>query len=212
MSAPSLGRSCARACGRRRRVRDPVRLHAAGARGGAPPRRSDCSRAATSTALPQPSPAEPCGSARRRWSSTDRPSGWRFRCVRHGCPGERDLGADPARAVELLTESGSLSRRRGRPRARAPTANLRVATIPSCGARSCPAAVEGIRGPVRGSADSDRRTIREHAAGRVLPLADAGADLHGSPSPRWPSPQRLDGRRAHVKPTKRRFPKRPSFA
>jgi hypothetical protein len=30
--------------------------------------------------------------------------GWWFRCVAKGCAGKRDLGADPARAVELLTE------------------------------------------------------------------------------------------------------------
>lgn len=31
--------------------------------------------------------------------------GWWFRCVGSGCSGKRDLGTDPARAVELLTES-----------------------------------------------------------------------------------------------------------
>lgn len=30
--------------------------------------------------------------------------GWWFRCVSNGCAGKRDLSADPARAVELLTE------------------------------------------------------------------------------------------------------------
>jgi hypothetical protein len=30
--------------------------------------------------------------------------GWWFRCVTEGCNGKRDLGSDPARAVELLTE------------------------------------------------------------------------------------------------------------
>jgi hypothetical protein len=30
--------------------------------------------------------------------------GWWFRCVAKGCSGKRDLGTDPARAVELLTE------------------------------------------------------------------------------------------------------------
>ncbi|OGO53767.1 MAG: hypothetical protein A2Z32_10615 [Chloroflexi bacterium RBG_16_69_14] len=30
--------------------------------------------------------------------------GWWFRCVTNGCQGKRDLGRDPARAVELLTE------------------------------------------------------------------------------------------------------------
>lgn len=30
--------------------------------------------------------------------------GWWFRCIRPGCGGKRDLGRDPVRAVELLTE------------------------------------------------------------------------------------------------------------
>ena len=30
--------------------------------------------------------------------------GWWFRCVAHGCQGKRDLGRDPARAIELLTK------------------------------------------------------------------------------------------------------------
>ena len=30
--------------------------------------------------------------------------GWWFRCVTPGCSGKRDLGTDPARAVELLTQ------------------------------------------------------------------------------------------------------------
>jgi hypothetical protein len=29
--------------------------------------------------------------------------GWWFRCIRPRCPGKRDLGGDPARAVDLLT-------------------------------------------------------------------------------------------------------------
>jgi hypothetical protein len=33
--------------------------------------------------------------------------GWWFRCVTQGCAGKRDLGRDPARAVELLTEPPS---------------------------------------------------------------------------------------------------------
>ncbi len=42
-----------------------------------------------------------CGSA----MILDRSSrGWWFRCVTKGCAGKRDLGTDPARAVELLTE------------------------------------------------------------------------------------------------------------
>lgn len=35
--------------------------------------------------------------------------GWWFRCVAEGCTGKRDLGSDPARAVELLTEPPSSS-------------------------------------------------------------------------------------------------------
>lgn len=31
--------------------------------------------------------------------------GWWFRCVAPGCSGKRDLGADPARAIELLTDA-----------------------------------------------------------------------------------------------------------
>ena len=30
--------------------------------------------------------------------------GWRFRCVASGCQGKRDLGRDPGRAVDLLTQ------------------------------------------------------------------------------------------------------------
>ncbi len=30
--------------------------------------------------------------------------GWWLRCVQVGCKGKRDLGADPGRAVELLTQ------------------------------------------------------------------------------------------------------------
>jgi hypothetical protein len=32
------------------------------------------------------------------------PRGWWFRCVTSGCTGKRDLGRDPARAVDLLTQ------------------------------------------------------------------------------------------------------------
>jgi hypothetical protein len=32
--------------------------------------------------------------------------GWWFRCTIAGCGGKRDLGSQPARALELLTESG----------------------------------------------------------------------------------------------------------
>jgi hypothetical protein len=32
------------------------------------------------------------------------PHGWWFRCVAKGCTGKRDLGKEPARAVELLTQ------------------------------------------------------------------------------------------------------------
>lgn len=33
------------------------------------------------------------------------PRGWWFRCIVQGCDGKRDLGSDPARAVELLTRA-----------------------------------------------------------------------------------------------------------
>jgi hypothetical protein len=37
--------------------------------------------------------------------------GWWFRCTRSGCGGKRDLGRDPAQAVELLTQStGSVAK------------------------------------------------------------------------------------------------------
>jgi len=35
------------------------------------------------------------------------PHGWWFRCVAAGCPGKRDLGNDPGRAVDLLTQPPS---------------------------------------------------------------------------------------------------------
>jgi hypothetical protein len=45
-------------------------------------------------------PCPSCGSA----MLLDRSArGWWFRCVAKGCHGKRDLGTDPARAVELLT-------------------------------------------------------------------------------------------------------------
>lgn len=49
-----------------------------------------------------PEPCDKCGSPMLLDRSI---RGWWFRCLREGCPGKRDLGSDPARAVELLTQS-----------------------------------------------------------------------------------------------------------
>jgi restriction system protein len=49
----------------------------------------------------RPEPCPRCGAAMRLDRSV---RGWWFRCVTGGCDGKRDLGTDPARAVELLTE------------------------------------------------------------------------------------------------------------
>ena len=46
-------------------------------------------------------PCPVCGQAMRLDRS---PHGWWFRCTADGCSGKRDLGADPGRAVELLTQ------------------------------------------------------------------------------------------------------------
>lgn len=46
-------------------------------------------------------PCPTCGSAMLLDRS---PRGWWFRCVADGCAGKRDLGNEPARAVELLTQ------------------------------------------------------------------------------------------------------------
>ena len=59
----------------------------------------DLYRAAEAVRRPEPCPT--CGAA----MALDRSSrGWWFRCVERGCSGKRDLGRDPVRAIELLTE------------------------------------------------------------------------------------------------------------
>jgi HJR/Mrr/RecB family endonuclease len=49
----------------------------------------------------RPEPCPNCGAAMMLDRS---PRGWWFRCVRSGCGGKRDLGRDPAQALELLTQ------------------------------------------------------------------------------------------------------------
>jgi Restriction endonuclease len=49
----------------------------------------------------RPEPCPSCGSPMMLDRS---PRGWWFRCVNSGCTGKRDLGRDPAQAVELLTQ------------------------------------------------------------------------------------------------------------
>lgn len=51
--------------------------------------------------------AEACPICGRSMSLGKSPYGWWFRCITDGCQGKRDLGADPAHAVELLTEPPS---------------------------------------------------------------------------------------------------------
>jgi hypothetical protein len=48
--------------------------------------------------------AEPCPTCSRPMLLDRSPRGWWFRCVAPNCAGKRDLGADPGRAVELLTQ------------------------------------------------------------------------------------------------------------
>lgn len=48
--------------------------------------------------------AEPCPTCGSSMLLDRSPRGWWFRCVAKGCVGKRDLGTDPARAVELLTQ------------------------------------------------------------------------------------------------------------
>jgi hypothetical protein len=50
----------------------------------------------------RPEPCLICGSPMLLDRS---PRGWWFRCVTPGCSGKRDLGRDPAQAVELLTQA-----------------------------------------------------------------------------------------------------------
>lgn len=51
--------------------------------------------------LRRPEPCPVCGDPMRLDRS---PHGWWFRCVRPACSGKRDIGRDPAAAVELLTK------------------------------------------------------------------------------------------------------------
>lgn len=48
--------------------------------------------------------AEPCPKCQAPMVLDRSPRGWWFRCVASGCTGKRDLGKDPALAVELLTQ------------------------------------------------------------------------------------------------------------
>jgi hypothetical protein len=48
--------------------------------------------------------SEPCPICRSSMQLDRSSRGWWFRCVANGCTGKRDLGGDPPRAVELLTE------------------------------------------------------------------------------------------------------------
>jgi hypothetical protein len=52
---------------------------------------------------------EPCPICERPMLFDRSPHGWWFRCVAEGCAGKRDLGADAGRAVELLTDTPTLS-------------------------------------------------------------------------------------------------------
>jgi hypothetical protein len=47
---------------------------------------------------------EPCEKCRAPMRLDRSPYGWSFRCTASGCDGKRDLGRDPALAVELLTK------------------------------------------------------------------------------------------------------------
>jgi hypothetical protein len=47
---------------------------------------------------------EPCPNCQEPMVLDRSSRGWWFRCVAPGCSGKRDLGRDPVRAVELLTE------------------------------------------------------------------------------------------------------------
>lgn len=48
--------------------------------------------------------AEPCSICQAPMVLDRSQHGWWFRCVADSCPGKRDLGNDPARAVDLLTQ------------------------------------------------------------------------------------------------------------
>jgi hypothetical protein len=51
--------------------------------------------------------AEPCPTCGAPMILDRSVRGWWFRCLATGCSGKRDLGRDPARAVELLTETAA---------------------------------------------------------------------------------------------------------
>ena len=48
---------------------------------------------------------EPCPKCHAPMRLDRSPHGWWFRCVAPGCQGKRDLGRDPGRAVDLLTQA-----------------------------------------------------------------------------------------------------------
>lgn len=47
---------------------------------------------------------EPCPTCRSPMLLDKSPRGWWFRCLATGCAGKRDLGSEPAKAIELLTQ------------------------------------------------------------------------------------------------------------
>jgi hypothetical protein len=53
---------------------------------------------------------EPCPVCKRPMLFDRSPRGWWLRCVALGCSGKRDLGSEPGRAIELLTQSPPLPR------------------------------------------------------------------------------------------------------
>jgi len=59
--------------------------------------------------------AEPCPTCHSAMRLDRSLHGWWFRCTTPGCGGKRDLGKDPARAVELLTEVSVNEGRKGTP-------------------------------------------------------------------------------------------------
>jgi HJR/Mrr/RecB family endonuclease len=53
---------------------------------------------------------EPCPVCGRPMLFDRSPRGWWLRCIAPGCSGKRDLGSEPGRAVEILTQSPPLPR------------------------------------------------------------------------------------------------------
>ena len=53
--------------------------------------------------------AEPCPVCGQAMTLDRSPHGWWFRCVTAGCKGKKDLGAEAARVVDLLTEPSASS-------------------------------------------------------------------------------------------------------